>query len=67
LFATRPRLADYTATREDLLAGAVELFELVRTGVIRATIGQRFPLPEAAQAHRALESRATTGSTILIP
>ena len=67
LFATRPRLADYTAAREDLLAGAAELFELVRTGVIRATMGQRFPLAEAAQAHRALESRATTGSTILIP
>jgi NADPH2:quinone reductase len=67
LFATRPRLADYTAAREDLLAGAGELFELVRTGVIRATIGQRFPLAEAAQAHRALESRATMGSTILIP
>src|ERR671919_252399 len=60
------RLLDLAA-REDLLAGAAELFELVRTGVIRATIGQRFALPEAAQAHRALESRATTGSTILIP
>jgi NADPH2:quinone reductase len=67
LFATRPILAHYTATTEELRAGADELFELVEAGVIRATIGQRFPLAEAAQAHRALESRATTGSTILIP
>jgi NADPH:quinone reductase len=67
LFATRPRLADYTAAAEDLRAGAEELFGLVRDGAIRAVIGQRFRLDEAAEAHRALESRATTGSTILIP
>lgn len=67
LYATRPRLADYTASTEDLRAGAHELFELVRGGTIRATIGQRFPLGDAAEAHRAMEARATTGSTILIP
>jgi NADPH:quinone reductase len=67
LFATRPRLADYTAEREELVAGARELFDLVLGGAVRATIGQRFPLAEAAEAHRALEARATTGSTILIP
>ena len=67
LFATRPRLADYTAATEDLRAGAGELFDLVLGGAIGATIGQRFPLAEAAEAHRALEARATTGSTLLIP
>lgn len=67
LFATRPRLADYTAAAGDLRTGARELFDLVLAGTIRATIGQRFPLAEAAEAHRALEARATTGSTILIP
>jgi NADPH2:quinone reductase len=67
LYATRPRLADYTATTEDLRAGAGELFDLVLGGVIRATIGRRFPLAEAAEAHRALEARSTTGSTILSP
>jgi NADPH2:quinone reductase len=67
LYATRPRLADYTATTEDLRAGAGELFDLVLGGVIRATIGRRFPLAEAAEAHRALEARATIGSTILSP
>jgi NADPH2:quinone reductase len=67
LFVTRPFLAHYTATTEELRAGAAELFGLVEAGPIRATIGQRFPLAEAAEAHRALEARATTGSTILIP
>jgi NADPH2:quinone reductase len=67
LYATRPRLADYTATTEDLRAGASELFELVLAGAIRAAIGRRFSLAEAAEAHRALEARDTTGSTILIP
>ena len=67
LFVTRPTLGHYTATTEELRAGAAELFELVQAGVIRASIGQRFPLADAAEAHRALEARATTGSTILIP
>jgi NADPH2:quinone reductase len=67
LFATRPRLADYTASTEDLRAGAAELFDLVLGGAVRATIGQRFRLDDAAEAHRALESRGTTGSTILLP
>ena len=67
LFVTRPTLAHYTATTEELRAGAAELFDLVEAGTIRATIGQRFPLADAAEAHRALEARATTGSTILTP
>jgi NADPH2:quinone reductase len=67
LYATRPRLGDYTASKEELRAGASELFDLVLRGAIRATIGRRFPLAEAVDAHRALEARETTGSTILIP
>jgi NADPH2:quinone reductase len=67
LFVTRPTLYHYTATTEELRAGAAELFELVGGGVIRAMIGQRFPLADAAEAHRALEARRTTGSTILLP
>lgn len=67
LYATRPRLADYTASTKELRAGAGELFDLVLRGAIRATIGRRFPLAGAADAHRALEARMTTGSTILIP
>ncbi|MGH2675386.1 MAG: quinone oxidoreductase family protein [Actinomycetota bacterium] len=67
LYATRPRLVDYTATREDLQAGAKELFDLVLEGAITAVVGQRYPLAEAAEMHRALEARTTTGSTLLLP
>lgn len=66
LYVTRPRLGDYTATREELLASADALFEVLRRGAVRVRIGQRFPLDRAAAAHRALESRATTGSTVLV-
>ena len=65
LFLTRPTLFDYIATREDLEASAASLFDAVRTGKVKADIGQRFPLSQAAEAHRALEARQTTGSTIL--
>ncbi len=67
LFLTRPTLATYVARREDLLAAARELFELVRGGVLRVGIGQTYPLREAERAHRDLEARRTTGSTLLIP
>ncbi len=67
LYLTRPTLYTYTATREDLLACANELFDVVAKGAVRIEIHQRFPLREAAAAHRALESRATTGSTVLLP
>jgi NADPH2:quinone reductase len=67
LYLTRPTLFDYTATREELLASAAALFDVVRRGAVRITVGQTFPLEQAAEAHRALESRQTVGSTILIP
>lgn len=67
LFLTRPTLFDYIATRAELDAAADRLFTLMTAGAVTARIGQRFPLDRAADAHRALEARATTGSTILIP
>ena len=67
LFFTRPTLMNYTATREDLLASAADLFDAVLTGKVKIEIQQRYPLAEAAQAHRDLEARRTTGSTLLIP
>jgi len=65
LFLTRPSLMTYTASREDLVATADELFQVVEKGAVRLEINQRFPLRQAADAHRALEARQTTGSTIL--
>ena len=67
LFLTRPTLMAYTARREELLATAAELFEVVRSGAVRVEIRQTYPLAEAAQAHRDLEARRTTGSTVLLP
>ncbi len=67
LFLTRPTLVNYTSKREDLLAAARELFAVVKKGAVKITINQRYPLREAAQAHRDLESRKTTGSTVLLP
>lgn len=67
LFLTRPTLVNYTAAREDLLTAARELFAVVKKGAVKITINQRYPLREAAQAHRDLESRKTTGSTVLLP
>lgn len=67
LFLTRPTLNHYVATREELLASAAELFEAIRTGAVKIRIGQRFPLRDAAEAHRAIEGRRTTGSTVLVP
>lgn len=67
LYVTRPTLMTYTATRDQLLACARDLFDVVSRGVVRVEIHQRFPLAEAAAAHRALEGRTTTGSTLLIP
>jgi NADPH2:quinone reductase len=64
LYVTRPTLFSYVATREALLDSATALFDAIRNG-LAVNIGQRFPLEEAAAAHRALESRATTGSTLL--
>ncbi|WP_196258342.1 quinone oxidoreductase family protein [Pelagibacterium limicola] len=67
LFVTRPTGAHYFAERDALVAGAKALFNAVETGAVKPHIGQTYPLAEAAEAHRALESRKTVGSTILIP
>jgi NADPH2:quinone reductase len=67
IFVTRPTLADYCATAEDMQQSAARLFELIGNGTVPVKIGATFPLLKAADAHRAIESRATTGSTVLIP
>jgi NADPH2:quinone reductase len=67
LFATRPTLNNYVAKREDLVATANDLFEVVMSGKVKIPINQKYPLKDAQQAHRDLESRGTTGSSILIP
>jgi NADPH2:quinone reductase len=67
LFLTRPSLFAYIAKREDLDAAAKELFRAVTTRKVKLHVGQRYPLLEAAQAHRDLEARKTVGSTVLIP
>ena len=65
LFLTRPTLFDYIATRQELEQAAVDLFDVVASGKVKVEVKQRFPLKDAAEAHRALEARQTTGSTIL--
>lgn len=65
LFVTRPTLMNYTAKRSDLVASANELFEVVRSGAVKVEVNQTYPLAEAVQAHRDLEARKTTGSTVL--
>ncbi len=65
LYLTRPTLFHYIATRPELEQAANDLFDLVRSGTVKIEVKQRFPLAEAAEAHRALEARKTTGSTIL--
>jgi NADPH2:quinone reductase len=67
LYATRPTLFDYIKTREDLQMRAAELFSKIAAGVVTAHIGQRVALRDAAQVHRDLEARRTTGSTVLLP
>jgi NADPH2:quinone reductase len=67
LYLARPTLGDYVATPAELQASAARLFGMIRSGALSVRIGARFPLTEARAAHRALESRATTGSTLLIP
>lgn len=67
LYFTRPTLGHYTARREELLAASGDLLALVRDGKLRVHVGRTFALKDAALAHRALESRQTTGSTVLLP
>jgi NADPH:quinone reductase len=67
LYATRPTLVNYAADRQSLNAMASDLFGMVQSGKIKPDIGQTFALKDAADAHRALQSRQTTGSTLLLP
>ncbi len=67
LYVTRPTLATYTATREDLLATANDLFSVVASGAVKIPINQKYALKDAVKAHQDLEGRRTTGTTILIP
>ncbi len=67
LYLTRPTLMTYTASREDTLESSGALFDVVKKGAVKIEINQTFALKDAADAHRALEGRRTTGSTVLIP
>jgi NADPH2:quinone reductase len=67
LYVTRPTLVTYSAKREDLDVMAADLFSMVESGKVKIEINQRYALKDVGQAHRDLESRKTTGSTILIP
>jgi NADPH2:quinone reductase len=67
LYVTRPTTGHYLTTRAELLEGATSLFAAVANGSIRVTVGKTYPLSEAAEAHRALEGRNTTGSVVLLP
>ena len=67
LFATRPTLNTYAAKRADLLAIATDLFHVVGSGTVKIPVNQKYPLKDAQKAHDDLESRKTTGSSILIP
>jgi len=64
LYLTRPTLNTYTASREDLLTAANDLFDVVQKGAVKLAINQTYPLRDAAQAHRDLQDRKTTGSTV---
>ena len=66
LFLTRPTLATYTATRADLEKTSTDLFGVLSSGAVTVEVNQTYPLENAAQAHRDLEARKTTGSTILL-
>ncbi len=67
LFLTRPSLVSYTGKRPDLEQSAKALFDVVQSGAVRIEVNQTFALKDAASAHRALEARETTGSTVLVP
>lgn len=66
VYVTRPTMFDYYVTPEERAAGSSRLFQMLRSGAVRADIGQRFALEGAADAHRALEAGKTTGSTVLV-
>ncbi len=67
LFLTRPRIFDFISVREDLETAATELFAKIISGTVRIQVNQTYALKDVAQAHRDLETRRTTGSTILLP
>jgi NADPH2:quinone reductase len=67
LFLTRPTLADYVRERADLEATARDLFDVIASGAVRIRVAQTYPLRDAERAHRDLEARKTTGSTVLLP
>jgi NADPH2:quinone reductase len=67
IFVTRPTLFDYASSPEEIQVSAARLFEMIAKGAVSVPIGARYPLVQAADAHRALEARATTGSTVLLP
>jgi NADPH2:quinone reductase len=67
LYVTRPTLMSYTATDEDLRETANDLVEMVASGKVKIPVNQRYALKDAVQAHRDLEARKTTGTTVLIP
>jgi NADPH:quinone reductase len=67
LYATRPSLHHYTASRKDLVAAANDLFEVIGSGKVKVSVNQTYPLAKAARAHLDLEARLTTGSTVLLP
>ena len=67
VYVTRPSLADYTATAGEMRASAARLFEMLRSGAVEVRIGARYALADAAEAHRDLEARRTTGATLLLP
>ncbi|MFT6682516.1 MAG: NADPH2:quinone reductase [Haliea salexigens] len=67
LYVTRPTLLTYTATTEELRQSSAAVFDRLLAGVLTVTIGQRYPLADVARAHRDLEERVTTGSTIILP
>ena len=66
-FLTRPTLVTYTASREDLVRNAAELFDVVEQGVVKIEINQTYPLKDTVQAQRDLEGRKTTGASVLVP
>lgn len=67
IFVTRPSIYDYAAAEAEMRSSAVRLFEMIGNGTVRVRIGARYPLRDAAEAHRALEARKTSGSVVLIP
>ena len=67
LYLTRPTLMQYNAGREDLVNSAMALFDVVKSGVVKISVNQTYALADTAQAHRDLEARKTSGSTVLLP